>query len=301
MGYPYFTYMLAPLLSTKDIQFQPLDEGERRLVWLLPVIQSDVCYFIGVKYLNTHLLTLCRLLHKPVVMHWVGTDVTSAIEVFNKNGHLPRYIVEDCIHWAEVNWIAKELSSIQINAEIVPLPVMLSVAPVSPLPQTFTILAYLPDTRPTFYGAHHILRLAKEMPDIRVMCVGFKKSPFHFTDEPLPPNIELFGRLESLDQVYKDTTVLVRITEHDGLSFMVLEALEHGRYCVWSHSLDKAPGVFVAMNYETLHEHIHVLYDKHARGCLLPNYEGAEFIRRQYAPERMAGEIRHRFELLRQR
>jgi len=297
LGYPNFIYMLAPVLSTKDVQFRPF-EGKKRLAWVLPVIWSDVCYFIGGRYSNNHILTLCRLLNKPVVMHWVGTDVIEAIEAFNTQGGLPRKVVGSCIHWVELNWTAKELSSIKISAEIVPLPVMLSTESVSPLPQIFTILAYLPAVRPTFYGAHHILRLAKEMPDIRFMCVGSKDSPFHFTSETLPTNIKLLGRPESLEKVYPASTVLVRVTEHDGLSFMALEALSHGRYLIWSYPLEGAHGALVASDYEAMYGHVQALYEKHVQGSLLPNYEGVEFVRSHYDPARIAKDIRRRFRSL---
>jgi len=255
---------------------------------ILQIARADVCYLIGGTWADIPFFRLCRFLRKPVVMHWVGSDVLRAMKAFEQ-GRLSQHVVETCNHWAEVPWTAEELSSVGIPAEVVPLgSSLVATARVSPLPETFTVLTLLRSTKPIFYGAHHILRLAREIPEIRIICVGHNESPFHLICESLPSNINLLGQLDNLGSAYAESTVLVRMTEHDGLSFMVLEALAHGRYVIWSYPLNGVPGAYLAREYETMFQHVQALYERHVQGRLPPNREGAEFVRFHYDPARVA-------------
>jgi len=293
LGHSHFVNMLAPMLSNESMIFQPF-EGGRRLSWVPSLFRSDACYFIGGGWRDDRFQKFARFFHKPIVVHWVGTDVLMAGKA-KEMGKVSDTVIRANINWAEISWTTKELEAIGVYAEIVPLTSSMVTSELAPLPQEFTVLAYLPSTRPIFYGGHYILRLAREMPDIRILCVGSEESPFHFTSEPLPSNIEFLGHPDSLEDVYLQTTVLIRVVEHDGLSFMVLEALAHGRYVIWSYPLDDAPGLSVAKNYEMMREQIDVLYKKNVRGDLMRNFEGAQFVRSHYAPEQIAEEIRGRF------
>jgi hypothetical protein len=292
LGFPHFVNMLVPMLSDADIQFIPY--RGRRWVWVWELLCADACYFIGGRWKHDKFLDLALLMRKKIVMHWVGTDVKDASAAYSQS-EVSHDLIVRCQHWAEVSWTADELCAVGIPAEVVPLTSALTVSEAFELPSEFTILAYLPAGRALFYGAQHILQLARELPSVQVLCVGSAESPFHFASEPLPPNLLLFGRPESLRSVYFQSTLLVRMTEHDGLSFMVLEALAHERYVIWSYALDGAPGLYHAKGYKLMLEHVKALQTQHQHGQLPPNHDGAKFIHTHYDREIISANIRARF------
>jgi glycosyltransferase involved in cell wall biosynthesis len=296
MGYSGFVKMLGPMLSSDDLLFLPFKKG-RWMTWVLVLAQADACYFIGGLWTDSRFFKVAHLFRKPVVIHWVGTDVLEVREAI-KRGQVSHSLLKSSIHWAEVPWTAQELNNTGIPAEVVPLTSTITTARIAPLPKKLTVLVYFSDTRYEFYGAHHILRLAKEMPDIQILCVGLGSEgmPFHFTSDPIASNIKLLGRVDNLEKIYDESTVLIRMTKHDGLSFMVLEALAHGRYVIWSYLLDGSPGLFVASDYQTMFGYIQAMHRKHTQGDLLPNHEGAEFVQSHYSQARVAEEIRRRFQ-----
>ena len=263
-----------------------------------PVFWADGIYHIGGRWHDNLFFKIVRYFRKPMIMHWIGTDVSMVREADKIGGQISWPVLEACNHWTEVKWTAEELGTVGIRADVVPLTSTLPVENINPLPNRFTVLVYLPSNRPLFYGAHHILRLAREMPEIQFKCVGFNESPFHFTSDLIPTNVELLGRPDTLGKIYQESTVLIRMTDHDGLSFMVLEALLHGRYVIWSHSLGNAPGALAASNYETLYRHVETLYTQSIRGGLAPNYEGAKFVHAHYDPADIAKDIRCRIRAL---
>jgi hypothetical protein len=294
MGYSGFIKMLAPMLSSDDILFLRFNKGQW-WSWIPALSQADACYFIGGLWTDNWFLRITRLFRKPLVIHWVGTDVLEVSEAIKAEG-VSRAVLKTSIHWAEVPWTARELNLVGIPTEVVPLTSTLTTARIAPLPKKLTVLTYFPDARYEFYSASYILRLAKEMPDIQIFCVGSEEMAFHTTSGPLPSNIKLLGRVDSLEKTYDESTILIRMTKHDGLSFMVLEALAHGRYVIWSYLLDGAPGLFVASDYEAMYEHMQVLYNKHLQNNLSTNDDGAEFVLSRYNPAQVAEEIRRRFQ-----
>jgi len=292
LGFPHFVDMLVPMLSNERIQFIPY-QGHR-WIWLFELLRADGCYFIGGRWKRDKFLDLALLMKKKIVMHWVGTDVADATTAYYQKD-VSHKLIARCQHWAEVSWTADELCAVGIPAEVVPLTSALTVSETFELPSEFTILAYLPAGRALFYGAQQILQLAKDLPSVPVLCIGSVESPFRFVSEPLPSNLSLLGRPESLQSVYSQAMLLIRMTEHDGLSFMVLEALAHGRYVIWSYALDGAPGLYQATNYKLMLEHVKTLQTQHQHGQLAPNCDGANFVHTHYDIEIVSANIRARF------
>ncbi|MBA7620195.1 hypothetical protein ES703_27540 [subsurface metagenome] len=48
-------------------------------------------------------------------------------------------------------------------------------------------------------------------------------------------NVKYLGWQDDMEPIYKQTTVLLRVPKHDGLSLMVLEALARGRQVIWTN------------------------------------------------------------------
>ena len=96
-------------------------------------------------------------------------------------------------------------------------------------PEPFSVLAYVPDNNREFYGGHVIDQLILNNPDTHFIILGDSKA----ADQP---NCEIHSIDLSIDMqvFYERVSVLIRLTQHDGLSNMVLEALAYGRHVIWT-------------------------------------------------------------------
>ncbi|MFC2106168.1 hypothetical protein ACFLS0_05415 [Candidatus Bipolaricaulota bacterium] len=260
------------------------------LMWALR--RADLLYLIsGMLSRRVKILYwVTRLLGVPVLVHWIGGDVRSATKHFEKHTHAPR-AVKRHIHWAAAPWLVEELRGIGIEAAFVPFTSrkkaeFLSLDPPR-LPNRFTILSYLPDHRAEFYGWDKVVRLAHDFPQAQIVIVRGEGA---FVDE-CPPNVHFLGWVDDIYDVYRDCTVVVRMTEHDGYSHIVQEALLLGRYVIWTYPF---PGALQAKDYPSLRDHIDDLIARQDQGVLEVNGEGRAFIERNLNPDTLSKQLRDR-------
>lgn len=290
-GLPYFGRMLAELLSGDgwDCRYNtsPSRSPEDWLATAAAIARADLVYLIGGQIQRwSRPDWLLRAYKGPVVMHWVGTDVSYAVAA-KQSGTASAELLRRPIHWSEVDWTAEELAGVGIRSEIVPLTsTCLPLVP-PPLPERFVVLAYLPDSRPEFYGRAGVLGLARSFPEVPFLVVG--------TDGPDCEglgNLEFLGWQSDMTSVYARSTALLRLTKHDGLSFMVLEALASGRYVIWNRPFD---GVLTALHDGDAKGRLEDLLSLHRRGELQLNHAGIRLVDSEYAPERIRMQILGRF------
>jgi len=211
---------------------------------------------------------------KPVVRFWVGSDVLALM-----NSSRERRFAKAMDHLTTANvvqWhnLKTELESFGIQSRVIPGPHARSDAEVlKQLPRRFTILAYLDDVRWTFYGGDIVLRLAKEHPEwlfLILDCSGTGQAPLE--------NVTYLGHVpdSEIESVYEKTSVLVRVTSHDGLPRMILEALARGRHVVWNQEF---PHCRLANSFEEVTSALDSLQGEG------PNGHGSKFIRDEYHPK----------------
>jgi len=87
----------------------------------------------------------------------------------------------------------------------------------------------------------------------------------------------------------------VRLTSHDGMPFMVLEALSRGRHVIYTYVL---PGVVHARGFEVVCEALRDLRDRHDRGELALNREGIAWAREHFEPGEVLAAIDARLKKL---
>lgn len=295
LGLPYFGSRLAGILSGRgwDACYLPhpgrSPAGWARVAWKLA--RADVLYLVSARAeRGSPLDWLLRSGHRrPVVIHWVGTDVLIARQESDRGRISPR-IVRQAIHWTDTPWLIDELAEVGIRAEPVPLPVAGLDVPAPPLPARFTVLLYLPVDAfdREVFDIETILRLPAAFPGVRFVLVP---SPAESLPGPLPPNLETPGWVADMDAVYRETTVLARLVSHDGLPFTVLEAMARGRHVLYSYPL---PGVTVVSGFEEAHAAIVAWKDRHERGELGLNEQGMRWVRAQYRFDEIASELDQR-------
>lgn len=244
-GNPQPVYRLVKALEGTDIKFFVNDHKLSGFFEKFShVIKSDIISICSIKPNGLEGITwififiLLKIINKPVVLRWVGTDVTelSLIHafIFSKlvNTHL-----------AVSPWLVDELETKGIKAEWLFIPPVIKPDREYPLPQEFTVLSYFGERRNKFYGSDIVEKLAENMPDTHFIIVGEPEKKLCL------PNIKYYGFVtpEKMADLYTQSTVLVRLTRHEGLGLMVIEALSYGRHVIFSHIF---PECFYAKTYD---------------------------------------------------
>jgi len=216
----------------------------------------------------TFIFISLRLLGKKITLHWQGTDV---VELRKPNSLLYSRIVS--FHTAQAPWLCCELKQKGINATWFPIVPPLRNSKLLPMPRKFAVLTYVASGKADFYG-HGVLRgLSKALQDVDFYVVG----SVHKRDQIREHNIKYLGWVKKMEEVYSKTTVLLRLTEHDGLSFMALEALARGRHVIWNK---RFPHCHFA---ESEEQALQVLRRLKSGSSRMPNIAGAKFVRKQFS------------------
>lgn len=301
LGLPYFGEMLARLLRERgwDARFaHHPGRDPRRWAALIPaVLRADVIYLVSSRVDRfSPQAILMRLRRRPTVIHWVGTDVLIALDE-HALGRASKAVARRAVHWVDAPWLADELATMGITAEHVQLPVEGLSQDAPPLPPRFTVLLYLPvdSFDREVFDMETLLRLPAGFPEARFILIP---SPAASLPGPLPPNVETPGWVADMDALWREVTVQVRLTSHDGTSFMVLEALSRGRYSIWTYPVD---GGIAARGYDAVHAALVRLEREHAAGRLGLNQPGMAFARATFDPARAARELDRRLRAIARR
>lgn len=289
-GLPYFGRRMAALLAGEGWQAAYLETRGWRpapaLAALRAARRADVLYQLGGQIERLSRPDALRAVASPLcVMHWTGSDVLYAHTVARR-GRVSRRLRDGCVHWAGAPWLVEELATIGVQATWVPHSEVAALSAIPPLPDgRFTVLAYLRPGREQFYGAEAVLRVAATLPEAEILIAGCERLP------SAPANVRCLGWVERMDAVYARCHVLLRMAAHDGLAFMVQEALAFGRHVVWNYPF---PGAHLAADAEEACTRVTGLAAQHERGTLSLNLAGAAHVRERYNPTRIRDDIRRR-------
>jgi hypothetical protein len=275
VGIPYFASKIAKNLTAGDGKnaYLAIDASagawqKIRYVWHM--ISAKVLYQVGGSNICGGTLRLAMLLNKQIVMHWVGTDVLNMQEAY-KVGDVDADLIRRTKHLCEVDWVQKELLDVGIQAEIAQIACFTDEIPTPPpFPKIFSILSYMGKGREKFYGIDKLIDLAQSFPDIPIRIAGISQY-----SAPLPSNIELLGWVNDMVKEYRDCVLFLRLPEHDGLSFSVLEALSYGRYVGYTYSFR---GTYKIADMSELRDLVQSMSELHSRGLLGLNNDGHKFI-----------------------
>lgn len=225
---------------------------------------------------------------EKVIILWSGSDVLFAAQELKAGRKDPW--VSSRTHWAVSPWLAEEVRALGVDCEYVQTSFVAPVGP-SPLPEDFSVLTYAPSLKKgELYGVDRILEAAERLPNVSFRLVGLKEGAL----PGAPKNLQVFGKA-NLDEFYRGSTILWRPVRHDGLSFMVLEALSHGRHVLYSYAL---PGCRQVDTTEAAVERITEFRDLHSAKKLALNREGIEIIGRDYDREVVRKRLLDRWEQL---
>lgn len=218
-----------------------------------------------------------RRCKKPIFYHWIGTDVyrfinDAFIKRFFKKLIINSPIVSSLVVSENLKY---ELQQYSVESSILPLTKLKFVNEVPALPAKFSVLSYVPKNRWDFYHGDLINELSIKMPDVdfHILAAGRKNSS--------RPNLFLYDFVDDTIPFYKKCSVLLRITVHDGLPKMVLEALSYGRQVLWNESFPHC------LTVKNLNECVGVL-NKLKLDCTL-NLEGKKFVQDSFNESKIIG------------
>lgn len=282
-GLPYFGRMFAEMMSGDewDFRFYP-DEGignYAALAWHLGA--CNIVYQIGGRVTVGKFLWAARQLKKSrIVMHWAGSDTLDERGLVAL-GKTDIWVKEQVSHWAESDWMVKEVEELGLSCEQVPLPSAVIPEQPASLPQVFSVLVHVPSVQlGLLYGLDRILRVADSLPEIRFEMVGLKSGSI----PNAPANLAVHGRVADLSTFYKRACVVWRPVRHDGLSFMVREALGYGRHVLYTYAF---PGCVQVQDAEDAGAELLRLFGLHQRGQLRVNEAGMRVVAERYEKKRV--------------
>ncbi len=292
IGLPFFARRTALALRSAgfDARFVP-QPGRSLLAYpgvMAGISAVDLVYAIGSSMARTSPLHLISLAGKPILMHWVGSDVQVALEVYQK-GRISLRLLRGATHWADAPWLVDELSALGIKATERLLPVPAAIGSPLPLDPTFRVLIYLPREFQSAYDIGSTLAVVRSLPEVQFMVAGGFRPP-----HPLQ-NLEALGFVDNMPTVYARSAALLRLTHHDGMSHSVIEALSFGRHVGWNYPLEGARRVGTPA--EAI-EMVEELAHKHGAAELEVNVAGARRVADRYDPAAMLEQVRAGLERL---
>jgi len=234
-GLPHFSKKLAEGLNNNDegIRFvfcntYQSKRDQLKFLFLLPFAKA-VISMNGVTS-NSGSLNWVLRLRKKLIMQWMGTDLLNATKQ-HQAGTLNRKYIDYATHWVDASWLKEEVEALGVPAQEVQFK---KVDPVVLIKSyfEFELITYIPQSRQAFYGLNQIVELALHYSQLKFHVFGMKD-----TEEKLPTNIYCHGwtsEQEFLEKM-RHCAVYIRLTEHDGNSLSVIQALNSGCEVVWNY------------------------------------------------------------------
>jgi hypothetical protein len=216
--------------------------------------------------------------NKPIFYHWIGTDVYRIIT----DGPIKRFFKKIILKFPNVHSIVvsenlkKELEQINVSSEVIPLTKLKFTDEIPPMPEKFSVLTYVPKDRWKFYYGDMIIELSRKLPEVDFHILASGK------ELTRRQNLFFYDFEKDTTPFYKKCSVLLRLTEHDGLPKMVLEALSYGRQVLWNQSF---PHCYKVTNSD---ECIEVLNKLRLNSSI--NYDGKKFIDESFNDSKIIGD-----------
>lgn len=276
VGLPLFAERLANALIDYDPEntFIHLDTYYRKadqLKALWHIRRADCVVSINGSIMTSRVFDLAIKKNVPLIMNWVGTDVLKSTKAF-KEGNFQQHYIDKATHFCEVGWIQDELKEIGINAEVVNFAAFKKTFDLKKVTKDrLTVLSYIPNKRSDFYGMPTMIRLAEKLPSVQFLIAGTDGKEY----APLPLNMTALGWVENMDEIYDQTHICVRYTDHDGLSNFILESLARGKQVIYRNPFNHCK---YCSNEEQVLLQIQEFEKELKNGSDLLNPEGAQFI-----------------------
>ncbi len=234
-GLPYFSERIAQDLNdcSERHSFKFLDTYNSKwakLEFALRIGRSDGMISMNGVSDQSGSLDLAIKKHRKIWMQWQGTDVLLALNR-TKDGTIYRKYIDHAVHFCDAPWLIDELKSIGIHAELMHYKWLFQPA-IKTQFQQLAVYSYVSKGREDFYGWQTIKQSAFNHPEIPFYIVGSEGENL----KDVPANVDFRGWVNQGEMkiLQSNTPIFIRLTEHDGFSLSVLEALANGSEVIWN-------------------------------------------------------------------
>lgn len=291
-GYEYFCNKLVKQLSEYDRENKYIFANTigflNKLLAIYKIIIADNVFIIGGSIYGSKIINLALLFNKKIFIEWVGTDILIATENYNR-GKVNREYIEKCCHLCEVDWTKEELKKIGIDATICDIVTVdidnsnnnRNYNDHNLIKNSITVLSYIAKNREEFYGIDFILRLAELYPEINFRICGTDGDNYKHLK-----NVEFLGWIDNMNYEYDNCDIFMRLVQHDGLAFSVIEALSRGKWVIYSYPFNY---VQTYNNFDDLKIKFQILLNK----CInkQSNNEAVDFVYSRYNIKKVLADL----------
>jgi len=162
------------------------------------------------------------------IIHFIGTDVA---QLWNLKVRDHKYLIKELPKavdkiFANAPWLVEELKELGIESELLYCPVDPTHYQIRPFPEKFTVAFYW-DEFNKMHNEGYMIDVARSMPDVQFKFFGGKT--MFGTD--IPKNIENCGKIkeEDMPEFIASTSMIIRLTSHDGFPATIAEWVMSGR------------------------------------------------------------------------
>jgi glycosyltransferase involved in cell wall biosynthesis len=278
-GLPLFAKRLARQLKKYDsnssfIFLDTYNSKWAQIKFFLLIPFSDCVISMNGVSDNSGSLNLVLKWKKKLVLQWMGTDALLAMERF-ANKTIERKYIDYGYNFVDSEWLMDELKSIQLEPEYLHF----KSVETTPNIQTYekiSVVSYVAENRQEFYGMNRIAEIASKFPEIEFHLYGLNHS-----DTPTTENVLFHGwvQAEEFINVLRKTPVFLRLTNHDGFSVSVIEALGCGCEVIMSLPFELT---HIARNSEEAIGHMNKVIQKIKDRGMKPNIEMIEIVKLRY-------------------
>lgn len=279
-GLPLFAKRLAEDLQERDpaSSYRFLDTYNSKwaqIRYLLALPFADTVISINGVTEKSGTMEWAVRLRKRLILQWSGTDVLLALER-QQNGTLYRRYIDYAHNCVDNAWMKEEVECLGVTTRWLNTKYM---APALDLVERYTelsVVSYVAQTRQEFYGMKWIIAAAEAFPGIPFTIFGTETPDFDS-----PANIRYMGwrPSEEMAEAVRHAAVFLRLPEHDGFAFSVIEALGAGCEVIWTMPGERA--LHATTSAETIETLSETLAKVEARGNI-PNSENSAWALEHY-------------------
>jgi len=247
----------------------------------------DVLWFYGFHALPDILISKFKEENPQlkVGVTWVGSDLLEFATFVRMRPHCAQCIVKSVdVHVADGRNLVEELDRLGIKATYIP-----SIPPetwqLTPLPEKFSVAAYVPGFRADFYNYPLILSAADQMPDVEFHLFGGGPVKLD-VDVFSHPNVYYHGWVEGEERRkwWENSSVLLYLPQHSSLGVIAIEFLQMGRWVIYNQEY---PHVFQCLH---VNELLSVL--QNLKNVKEPNVEGSKYYLGEFSPQKQAEKVK---------
>lgn len=237
-GLPHFSRIMAADLNEFDAEnrYIFINTYESKLeqikfILLLPFCGA-VISFNGVSDVSNSMNWVLKM-KKRLFMQWQGTDVSIASDRFNE-GTICRKYIDYSTHIVSSSWFKDELKEIVKDTTYLPFSYVNTLSKTH-VYDNVNVFSYIAKGRENFYGWGELIALAQKYKDISFTIAGTDGEGLDY-----PSNVTCIGWVdekEFLKQLDLNA-IFIRLTEHDGKSISIAQALAYGCEVIWTYDFE---------------------------------------------------------------